>query len=583
MKRLGIAIKSTLQGSGEAIKVNPGPWDNRIVDVRDVLRHVPSLSTDSNRSVIFLSFGELGSYITVARCFPNREGDNIAGWIFVPNDIQISGDEVCHMVDEVRNIIFMSELPARDKLDSIFSKEFPLKAAATPCKPSPKNGKFAKREITEATPLKVLLGSAIYQPVYDKYQDVFITQFKDEVNDAIDLTGLPLTQMAVLQPPAPEALVLAGQGTVIHFAKNNEVFDHPIQVPKGTLVDLKAVRPGFASESFSIRVEGDNTRCPLPKFLWKPVPGAGAAGETPQQQELPTWNIELANGQNAQIMIKGRVSRGVSPLKGYELVGRKTLEYKGGGWKDRMVGFGSALVLGIVVCGILALCGVFGSDRHKEALAENEGTENVDENGFSKAEGSADTKGMSKAIEYLDSHNNWSKSEMDKIPDLKDLFDALNTYDTSAIARLQVKLSGSKKLKAIAELMDKNSESIPTGSFDANGSSINVQQYEDALRGSYQSNPIPGTAPVQSNTVSTVTTTTTGTYTGGGGSNSGSLNVRQAPAGGGRKASAPAPAANSKPATATQHKPATATQPKPATPPASKPAPTPKPTRGELN
>ena len=160
---------------------------------------------------------------------------------------------------------------------------------------------------------------------------------------------------------------------------------------------------------------------------------------------------------------------------------------------------------------------------------------------------------------------------MDEIPDLKGLFDALNTYDTCAIARLQVKLSGSKKLKAIAELMDKNSESLPTGSFDANGSSINVQQYEDALRGAYQLTPTPGTAPVQSNTVSTGTSTTTGTYTGGGGSNTGSLNIRQGQAGGGRKPSAPAPATNSKPATTSQTKPATASQTKPAVASPSKP------------
>lgn len=551
MKTLGIAIKSTLQGSGEAIKINSGKWDSKIVDIRDVLRHVPSLSTDPNRSIIFLSFSDEGSYITVARCFPAREGDNIAGWIFVPNDILISGDEVCHIVDEVRNIIFNKELPSKEKLDEIFSKQYPIKAASIPCKASPKNGKFAKREITAQTPLNVLLGRAIYQPAYDQYQDVFITQFKDEVTDATDLTAQPLTQMVTLQPPAPEALTLAGQGTVVYVAKTNEVFDKPLMVPKGSLVELKAVRNGYSPESFSIRVEGESVRCPLPKFLWKPVAGGGASGIDVGQPDLPTWNIELANGETAQIMIKGGgVSRGTSPLKGYELIGRKTLEYKSGSWTDRFIGFGAAIVLGLVVCGILALSGTFGGGK-KEVLAQGEDTENVDENGFPTAEGSADFSGWEEAVKYLDSNNNWTKEGMAKYKELNGLFDALNTFDlTSVTGTWKTKLAKSQKFQALvqnAEICLNNNyparENKAGNVWDENGQSISVIDYENWINKQCANVSSTPSVSAGSSSGGYSEPSSTPTYSGGGGGG-GSLNVRQAPAGGVKKTPAPNSAAN---------------------------------------
>lgn len=483
MKRLGIAIKSTLQGSGEAIKVNPGPWEKRIVDIRDVLRHVPSLSSDPNRSVVFVSFSDAGSYVTVARCFPNRPGDNIAGWIFIPNDILIMGDEVCHAVDEVRNIIFMSELPARGKLEETFSKAFPLKPASIPTKPSPKNGKFAKREITSDTPLDVLLGSAIYQPGYNNYQDIFLVQYKDEVMDAVDITAQPLTQMITLQPPTQEALANAGQGVLIYFAKTNEPFSRPIMVPKGTRVELKAIRRGFSSEMFAIKAEGDMSHCPLPQFMWKP------SREMPQEAaptpDLPTWEVELANGQYGQIMVKGRgVSRNSSPLKGYELVSRKSLAYKGGGWKDRFIGFGAAILLGLVVCGILALSGTF--DSHK---GKGESAENVDENGFPTPGDNADFSTIDAAIAYLDGTKNWDRSNMENYTQLQGLYDDLNDFNlTKIINTWSNKLSKSSTFQSLVAAANKcrenNWPAKANGSkFEPGEGSINVDRYIDWIGG----------------------------------------------------------------------------------------------------
>lgn len=421
MKKLGIAFKSTLQGSGEAIKVNDGPWDSKIVDIRDVIRHTPSLLSDPNRSIIFLSFSETGAYITVARCFMNRDGDNIAGWIYVPRDIQISGDEVCRIVDEVRNIIFLSELPPASQLMETFGKEYPERKGIPPYIPSTHNGKFGRREILPSTPLDVLLGSYLYQPEYSRFQAVFIEQFKDEVTDATDLTGQPLVTIAPIVPP--------------------------VQIPG---------------------------------------PQAGMPMQPANIPDYPTWNVETGDGRFVKIAVKDHtVNPSRSPLRGYKQVNRTLVFQGGGGWKDRILGFCAALVLGGIVCGILALSGTF-SGNHKETAEE---TPVNDSAGFPTAGDSAELgKSLAEAIAYLDSHDRWSKAEMEQYPDLQGLFDDLNNFNFAAITGAwKGKLSGSSRFVEMASHAEKcfnngwpAKENKPGGTYNASGDEvIFVQGYNN--------------------------------------------------------------------------------------------------------
>ncbi len=58
------------------------------------------------------------------------------------------------------------------------------------------------------------------------------------------------------------------------------------------------------------------------------------------------------------------------------------------------------------------------------------------------------------AVAYLESHNTWNRDEMEKIPALQGLFDAMNTYNMTAIADGGVyaeRLSKSKVMKTISE------------------------------------------------------------------------------------------------------------------------------------
>ena len=520
MKRLGIAIKSTLMGSGEPIKVNAGPWDSKVVDIRDVLRHVPSLAADPNRSIIFFSFSETGCYITVARCIPNRPGDNIAGWIYLPNDVRISGDEVCRIVDEVRNIIFLSELPDRKKLEETFSTEYPEKGACK-YKPSAKNGKFAKREVTPTTPLNTLLGAGLYQPVYTSYQGVFVEQFSNEVVDALDLTAQPLAYYITLLPPSADELAQLGPGTQISIAKTGEAFTKPILVNRGARIDFKIMRRGFKPEVFPVRVENDGMHLAIPQINWQPIAAGPApamgmeqppvilgAGPSQPTDDLPTWSVELNNGYRGQVMVRGNnVSRHSSPLRGYEAEG-SLLVFKGGDeWKQRIIGFAAAICLGLVVCGILALAGAFGSDKKEQTAEAEDPIEQMEITG----------KDHEAAIAYLEKNNVWKKSEMDNIKELQGLFDALNEYNYALIESRNQRLgSESAKMRTIFEKVSQGraNNSLPSAPFTS-GNQITYTDYIGKLN-------IQNQAPVSTPSVSSESS-----YSGGGNFNPSNINPRR--------------------------------------------------------
>lgn len=267
MKKLGIAIKITVQGSGEPIKINGGPWTSKIVDIRENLKHVPGLEGNPGRSVTFLSFSPEGAYITVARCSDGRSLDNVAGWIFVPSDIRISGNELEQIVEEVRRIIFLSQLPQQGMLEQLFSKAYELKSCPSPYASSPKNGRFAKRDVTPATPLNVLLGDAIYQTAYSQFQSIFLEEFPGQIVDVTDLSGQPLERMITLLPPSPEELSRAGVS--LTFVSNGQPFDKPQLVSRGSSVELQAVRRGYEPKKINVKVETDGQRVDIRKILFQ--------------------------------------------------------------------------------------------------------------------------------------------------------------------------------------------------------------------------------------------------------------------------------------------------------------------------
>ena len=436
MNKLGIAIKSTLMGSGEPFAYNRGPWESKVVDVRDALRHVPSLASDPGRAITFFSFSESGCYITVARCYPNREGDNIAGWIFVPAEIRISGEELLGNIRKIKDLIFRTELPGQAELQQLFSQTYPLKTCSIPYKASLKNGKFAKREITPTVSEEKIL-SNLHQPYYAEFQAVFIEERPNEVVGVTDLSHQPLTNLVPILPPDPA--ILRSQGIEVFFLKTGETFANSMLVPVGSTIKIGVKRRGFETQSFVMKVDSEGTKCEIPEINWqrkisksdfivkdssgrqlnsgytiyinnqpliqdryltefeietarvrveyqnqstavtgnlKSLPMTvyidGPVGKSSRGAE---WRVVLANGSKGKVAVEGNGVAGYeSPLKGYDIDG-EYLVYKDNAWTQRIIGFAAGIILGGIVVGILALCGAFGSSDDKNGNQVPAGTE----------------------------------------------------------------------------------------------------------------------------------------------------------------------------------------------------------------
>lgn len=413
MNKIGFAIKITSQGAGQPIAVNGGDWVQHTVDIRDLLKHIPSMEDDHRRSILFFSFDESGCYITVARTISGRPGDNVAGWIYIPSSIIVDGRRVNELINQARTIIFGSGVPDEEELRQIFSQEYELRKVPVKYQPSNKAGGIAKRD-TVIYSIQELMGEARYQPYYSNYAYVVLTDEINSVVDATDLTNEPLKIPIVLFPPtSQEQREAFGEDVTIKLS-NGRVFQNPILTNKDTIITLSANREGFEPIVFPVTAESDGQTCPLPRNTeWKKritaanfkvvaetgeplqerariringtelskLPllltreqaleaevSVNVKGYEPYTRHLDLWNselqkirlqieikkfvakIDLKNGRQGEITVSGpEIDETESPIQGYTYTGRR-LEYQPEGvWKNRLIGFAAAAVIALVI------------------------------------------------------------------------------------------------------------------------------------------------------------------------------------------------------------------------------------------
>ena len=188
--------------------------------------------------------------------------------------------------------------------------------------------------------------------------------------------------------------------------------------------------------------------------------------------------VELANGKLAELTLESKYlpSKYESPLKGYdfeeeEYHGDKVLRMSSWFlWKQRLWGFFAALAFVMLIVIYAAFDAWLDSHHFKWGLPPweenrpaqqykpgdstnvNDDTHNQAENqSESEQQGSVDIT-LEAAIKYLDNNSTWSKSEMEKYPDLKGLFDDMNNFNLDNILYVWAdKLSSSTKFKNVCE------------------------------------------------------------------------------------------------------------------------------------
>ena len=275
MNKLGFAIKLASQGAGNAIECNKGQWTNKVVDIREYLKLFNGLQGTDN-IVTFMSFDESGCFLTQLRAISGRVGDFLSGWIYIPNTIEASGEDIMNTYNYVRNILFQSNLNDYiSDIESFFSKEYPSKEVVAQYIAS-RGQLYGVRFLGHYT-LKEIVGEHRYQPYYSDYKAVFLLNKKDGVaitNESAsnfrNLTDKDIVKTSIIIPPTNASLQALGRGTKIHVADGSD-FNQPLLANVGSKVTLFLSRIGFENMKFEVNVSSERQEIDLAnvKITWK--------------------------------------------------------------------------------------------------------------------------------------------------------------------------------------------------------------------------------------------------------------------------------------------------------------------------
>ena len=275
MNKLGFAIKLASQGAGNAIECNKGQWINKVVDIREYLKLFNGLQGTDN-IVTFMSFDESGCFLTQLRAISGRVGDFLSGWIYIPNTIEASGEDIMNTYNYVRNILFQSNLNDYiSDIESFFAKEYPSKEVVAQYIAS-RGQLYGVRFLGHYT-LKEIVGEHRYQPYYSDYKAVFLLNKKDGVaitNESAsnfrNLTDKDIVKTSIIIPPTNASLQALGRGTKIHVADGSD-FNQPLLANVGSKVTLFLSRIGFENMKFEVNVSSERQEIDLAnvKITWK--------------------------------------------------------------------------------------------------------------------------------------------------------------------------------------------------------------------------------------------------------------------------------------------------------------------------
>lgn len=256
MNKIGLKIRRYKDGPTDIISpVNPGDWTKKVVDIRATLNLYAN--SDMSRFATFMSFGETGTYITIARLIGGRGGENVAAWLFIPNTITVDGKRVVDLVNVVKGELLKTKID-ENTINQWFSHTYSESQFAQfrPSKPMGANAPTAKRTYGAANSpsLEQLVGENRYQPYYAEYAAILLTDTDslplDQAASASvkDLMTQPLKEYGTLLPPAQGSLPAGAKAYI-----NSSEFVMPMMFEKGTVM-IKLTRPDYEDCIDSIRL-----------------------------------------------------------------------------------------------------------------------------------------------------------------------------------------------------------------------------------------------------------------------------------------------------------------------------------------
>ena len=312
MSKIDIAIKVTSDGAGEPHAVIGGEWMQNVIDIHPILENFIGLNEEGQVAHI-LSFTNGGCILTLARLVAGRGGDNVAAWIFIPANADVTGSEVMYVAIQTEKVIASSEFNL-ELLRELCNKEYPEKPSLSL---APTGNRMAFRWYN-STNIDNLLGPNRYQPYYDRYRYILLLDENGHVGLKKDIDIDDLTQRYMETPSmflhysADELRNHFGQDISITFP-DGKPFDHPVAVKKGERILVRFVRDGFCPVDCSI-TKTDN----LPLVKW-PLPDPGQmiwkkAIDQSYFKFSDDQGRDLPNGINPIVIINGR-RLGIVPVE----------------------------------------------------------------------------------------------------------------------------------------------------------------------------------------------------------------------------------------------------------------------------
>lgn len=256
MSKIDIAIKVTSDGASEPYAVHGGEWTRYAIDIRQLLDNLTGMD-DYKQVARILSFTDDGCIVTLARLVPGRGGDNVAAWIFIPANADITGNEVVGIVEKTESVIASSQFDLQP-LRELCDKEYPSRI---PFSQAPTGNRLAIRRYDSAS-LPQLLGPYRYQPYYNDYRYILLLDDAGQIElrkeaDADDLTRQLVGSISMLLPPKADDLHRQFGPSVSVTLADDTPFDHPVPVKKGESIKVHFVREGFKPVECTVRKNND--------------------------------------------------------------------------------------------------------------------------------------------------------------------------------------------------------------------------------------------------------------------------------------------------------------------------------------
>lgn len=534
MEKLGFAINIASRGAHPVFTYNEGRWTNQVVDIRDYLKLFNGLDGIGN-ALPFLSFDEDGCFVTLLKSISGRDNDFVAGWIYIPRTISISGRQIAEKVRFVQEIISQSNIEAfKDTITSVFSEEYDKRISSSYI---PSVGdRYGFRKLGFYTLEEIL--DKRYQDEYQGFKAIFLVEKESISNEYVpkfvDFTNHKLKMFYVLVNPTQEDVKTRfGQDVTLWYVeeKQYKLFDKPIRVKEGDIIDIALRRDRFEPFLTKYQPRQDNEVCDVSKIChpeWKYLVSRSsikildenneqlhsiqisinsrkldrdllldeaecrrakisisASGYEKKEEyinllssslqfrleretEKYSNKIQLASGDVGEFTLRGKAisDLGSNLLEGYSKDDRGVLSLDSLYiLKQRLLGFGFAAAL---ACVILCYIGVKNwwntHDFHRKRPFITK-IEEQDDNTCTgqtyviqsipkvQSSGSDNQCADSLALGYLNSHEKWSKSELDKYSITKGLFEELNEYKFEELIKRSI--DGCSHFQEIKEISNK--------------------------------------------------------------------------------------------------------------------------------